>query len=298
MSKIFVSCGQYTKPEKALGAKIVEVVKSITGLDAFFAEQVQDLNGLDSNILAALRDCAAFITVLHPRGEIRRPDGSVHVRASVWIEQEIAIATYIQRVEKRSLPVIAFVHKSVGREGIRELLHLNPIPFTSEDEVILELSSRLQSWKTLINGGTHLQLKANQRSLEEGHWIRKAIVTLVNDSNQRIDSFNCRVIVPIGLLKHWNMVFPTEAKSTDSRYRVFEIDEHRKGAMLPRSSLELFSFPYCTLCAAEHAGESSTVAAALASESKIEVKVWIEGREYEAANTVKELCEDADKSVA
>jgi hypothetical protein len=46
-----------------------------------------------------------------------RPDGSAHVRASVWIEQEIAIATYIQRVEKRSLPVIAFVHKSVGREG-------------------------------------------------------------------------------------------------------------------------------------------------------------------------------------
>src|SRR5881392_1195900 len=115
---IFVSCGQYTDAEKSLGKSIVRMVKTITGLDAFFAEEVQDLNGLDSNILGALRDCAAFITVMHPRGRITRPDGTTHVRASVWIEQEIAIATYIQRVEKRSLPVIAFVHESVGREGV------------------------------------------------------------------------------------------------------------------------------------------------------------------------------------
>jgi hypothetical protein len=42
----------------------------------------------------------------------------------VWIEQEIAIATYIQRIEKRTLPIIAFKHESVGRERIRDLLHL------------------------------------------------------------------------------------------------------------------------------------------------------------------------------
>jgi predicted NAD/FAD-binding protein len=40
--------------------------------DAFFAENVQDLNGLDANILSALHECAALIVVLHPRGTIER----------------------------------------------------------------------------------------------------------------------------------------------------------------------------------------------------------------------------------
>ncbi len=69
MSKIFVSCGQFTKAEKFVGKEIVRIVKAVTGIDAFFAEEVQDLNGLDSNILGALRECVGFITVIHPRGE-------------------------------------------------------------------------------------------------------------------------------------------------------------------------------------------------------------------------------------
>jgi hypothetical protein len=53
-----------------------------------------------------------------------------------WIEQEIAIATYIQRAEKKPLPVIAFVHESVGREGIRDPIHLNPIRFTDKSDLL------------------------------------------------------------------------------------------------------------------------------------------------------------------
>ena len=66
--------GNLPNLRKSLGKAMVKVIKSITGRDAFFAEEVQDLNGLDSNILAALRDCSGFITVLHPRGTIVRPD--------------------------------------------------------------------------------------------------------------------------------------------------------------------------------------------------------------------------------
>ena len=40
---IFVSCGQYTEAEKSLDTAIVKLGKSVTGLDAFFAEDVQDL---------------------------------------------------------------------------------------------------------------------------------------------------------------------------------------------------------------------------------------------------------------
>jgi hypothetical protein len=115
---VFISCGQFSDAERRLGRQIAEKIRVLTDLEPFFADEVQDLNGLDANILNALRNCVAFITVLHPRGEIRRPDGSVLVRGSIWIEQEIAIATYIQRVENRQLPIVAFKHKLVGLEGI------------------------------------------------------------------------------------------------------------------------------------------------------------------------------------
>src|SRR4029077_17184278 len=145
MSKplIFISCGQFTTEEKTLGKNIYKMVESLD-MQPFFAEEVQDLKGLNENILDNLRDCAGFITVLHPRGTLKRPDGSLHTRASVWIEQEIAIATYIKHVEKRDIPVIAFIHQSVGREGIRDLLHLNPITFSEEMEVLAGLPERLR----------------------------------------------------------------------------------------------------------------------------------------------------------
>jgi hypothetical protein len=57
------------------------MVRALTSFEPFFAEEVQDLNGLDANILGALRDCSALIVVLHPRGAIERPDGSYLTRA-------------------------------------------------------------------------------------------------------------------------------------------------------------------------------------------------------------------------
>jgi hypothetical protein len=295
MSKIFVSCGQFTEAEKSLGKAMVRIVKSVTGADAFFAEQVQDLNGLDSNILSALRDCAAFITVLHPRGNIIRPDGSTQIRASVWIEQEIAIATYIQRVEKRSLPVIAFIHKSVGREGIRDLLHLNPIPFTDEAEILAALPELLRPWKTLPSSGIRLQLQSGSRTREQDHWIRKLSVSLINDSSQRITNFNCQVRLPAGILKHWSAMYPSEVKSDDQRYRCFSFDESfKRTAISPRTTAALIDFNYCTACAGEHTGEIPAIAAALVGESEVEATIWIDGREYNAVNTIKGLSADAE----
>ena len=49
---IFISCGQYTAAEKRLGKQISEMVRTLTDCVPFFAEEVQDLNGLDANILS------------------------------------------------------------------------------------------------------------------------------------------------------------------------------------------------------------------------------------------------------
>ncbi len=289
---IFISCGQYTDSEKRLGKQIAEMVRTQTDLEPFFAEEVQDLNGLDTNILHALRNCVAFITVMHPRGEIRRPDGSILFRASVWIEQEIAIATYIQRAENRSLPIIAFKHKSVGREGIRDLLHLNPIEFTDEAEVLAELPKRLGSWKSLKPSGIELRLTSRALRQQDGHAISMLETSLVNETNDRIESYELEIRLPSSILKHWNSTYPNEVQRNTPGLRCFRFDQKGFGAVRPHDQLRLATFEYCTACAvAEHGG-----VAALVSEVKLVARVWVNKQEYRVEKTIKQLAMDREQS--
>jgi hypothetical protein len=282
---IFVSCGQYSEAEKRLGKQIVALVRSVTGLEAFFAEDVQDLTGLDSNILGKLHDCAGFITVLHPRGTIVRPDRSSHVRASVWIEQEIAVATYIQRMEKRKLPVIAFIHRSVGREGIRDLLHLNPTSFTDESEVLDVLSKRLPEWRDLPTYGIRVHLQSLTHGQQNGHVISRLEVNLLNDTNQAVTKLNALVRLPAGILSHWSTIYPTEVKCDDPHVRCFRFDERLCGSIQPHDTCCLIAFDYCTRCALPSAGGIS----ALVAESVVDAKVWIDAREYSDKKTIAQL---------
>jgi hypothetical protein len=293
MSKIFVSCGQFTTEEKNLGKAIVELTRSITGIEPFFAEQVQDLNGLESNILAALRDCVGFITVLHPRGEITRPNGTQFVRASVWIEQEIAIATYIQLVEKRTIPVIAFIHESVGREGIRDLLHLNPIPFTREADVLEALPALLRTWTTASPAGVRLTMEAGGKRVEQGHRIRELRVHLINDSNNRIENYNGQLCFPSGMLRHWSTTYAGEFQSPDPNYRCFRFSEQGRGTISPHNSMLLFMIQYCFECGVIDTRDDPKIGSILVSEYRPEAKLWLAGRQYSAASTIGELEKDA-----
>jgi hypothetical protein len=162
---------------------------------------------------------------MHPRGEIQRPGGSVLVRSSVWIEQEIAIATYIQRVENRSLPIIAFKHKSVGREGIRDLLHLNPIEFTDESEVLAELSTRLETWVALKPSGIELRLTSKFSHQQDGHSIRRLEVRLINNTNMRVEKHEIELRIPEELMKHFSAKYLSEVTSDVRGIRCFRFDQ-------------------------------------------------------------------------
>jgi hypothetical protein len=296
MSKpfIFVSCGQYTEDEKSLGNAIVETLKSVTGRDAFFAEQVQDLNGLDSNILRALCDCDAFITVLHPRGDITRPDEPMLTRTSVWIEQEIAIATYIQRIEKRSLPVIAFIHNSVGLEGLRALLHLNPKRFSNNDEVLLMLPELLKPWQDLPSTGIRVQMHSCMSRQQDEHVIRKIQFDIVNDSNRRIEEFNISIYVPSSLLSHWDRDYPREIRSDEPSHRQFCLDEKSASLISPNRTVPIYTIEYCIDCAIEKTKDDKFIGALLVNDYAIQATAWIEGREYKTEKTIKELNLEAE----
>lgn len=286
--KVFISCGQYTEAEKNLGKRIAEMVRSTTNLEPFFAEEVQDLNGLDTNILSAMRDSAAFITILHPRGEIIRPDGSKLVRASIWIEQEIAIATYIKQVENRPLPIIAFKHKSVSLEGIRTLLHLNPIEFGEEHEVLAELPARLELWRPLKSSEIELQLVSKSFRQHDGHKIRWLETVLVNETNNRIDHYELEVRLPSSVLKHFNYDYPNEVPCEIEGLRCFRFDQLGFGAIRPHDRKSLAKYEYCIECAIAQRG-GGIIEAQLIAESKLGARIWINGREYVSEKTIKQL---------
>ncbi len=291
---IFVSCGQFTPEERKLGKAIVQMVDGIPGMKAYFAEEVQDLNGLQSNILAKLHDCDGFITVMHPRGDIKRPDGSVLTRASAWIEQEIAIATYIRQIEKRDLPVIAFKHRSVGMEGIRSLIQLNPTEFSDDWEVLAALSGRLATWKTLTPSGIHPEVTSSHPSRnEDGHLIRQLVFTVVNDSERRIREYIGEVKVPAPILKHFGWNYGLEKQSmADSKYRVFRFSESQFKEIQPRSVTQTMTIEFCQQCAIVETGDPMLGPEAV-DNYLVEITVWIDNRAYQKKKTLKELLTSA-----
>ena len=114
--RVFISCGQYAQSEKALGKEICALITELTSFEPYFAENQTSLDGLTQNIFRALNDCVGLIAVMHHRGAVSTPDGDI-VRGSVWIEQEVAIAAFLQQVVERDLRVRVYIEKGIQRKA-------------------------------------------------------------------------------------------------------------------------------------------------------------------------------------
>src|SRR6267154_6203327 len=184
---VFISCGQVTDQEKKLGADVCSLVKLLTPHEPYFAEQESSLEAFTQNILGSLDRAVALIAIMHPRGKVAFPDRSEHIRASVWIEQEIAIAAYITQLLRRPLKVAAYSHADIRREGMRQQLPLNPILFTNDQEVLDHLRGILPSWKELRASPRDLNpiLSKVRVALERGH-TSNYLFKCTNDSDLEV----------------------------------------------------------------------------------------------------------------
>jgi hypothetical protein len=135
-TRIFVSCGQGTPDEKALGLAIKGTIDSTPGFEGFFAESVQSFQSLSEHLLAALADCSGAVVALHPRGTIVCSGVESGTRSSVWVNQEIAILAFRQHCEGTELPVLLFKDPSVDLEGIMKYLILNPLVLDAHPSVV------------------------------------------------------------------------------------------------------------------------------------------------------------------
>ena len=139
---IFIACGQRTEKEKALGKEIEALVNSKDNLYAFLAESAHDLNSLTTNIFESLNKCSGFIAVMHKRD---KKENTNKFSSSVWINQEIAIASFLRHTQHRNILVLIFEETGIQRKGVLEYLHANPISFTKDKEVLDEVRRWLEN---------------------------------------------------------------------------------------------------------------------------------------------------------
>jgi hypothetical protein len=182
---IFVSCGQVTEAEKAFGRQVCDLVREMTPHEPYFAENQNSLEALTRNILGSLDAAVGLIAVMHPRGIVTFPDNHQEIRASVWVEQEIAIAAYMTQILKRPLRIAPYIHRSIRREGMRDQLLLNAVPFMDDSEVLIHLRSVLPGWKDLPSSLNTLAPPRMRVALKRGH-VSNFLIEYANDEDEPI----------------------------------------------------------------------------------------------------------------
>lgn len=245
-AQIFVSCGQYVPEEKDLGKKICALIKELTPFEPYFAENQTSLDGLTDNILKALSESVGFIAVLHPRGTVNYSGGSSHTRASVWIEQEIAVAAYISQICKRNLHAKAFVHESVKREGMREFILLNPSGFSVAEDVLSNLRLVLPSWTPASTFQMDLRVTSTLRRIEGGIRYYTLEVTVTNNTDDIIERYYVDVLMPVTVLEGGISASALEVPSRrTATHRCYRANQSNSGrALYPGDPLRLMTLEY------------------------------------------------------
>lgn len=242
---VFISCGQYSEQEKKLGKAVVAIVKE-HGFDPYFAENQSSLKGLHENILSQLSECSGFIAVVHPRGLVSFPGGAKHNRASVWIEQEIAIAAFIAQYRGRSIEVAAFIHEDIKREGIRDLLHLNPIAFRSDNEVLEQLPGILKKWSLVGPAHAELKLSYEQARITGERHEYMLVVTITNSGSTRLTEYQIDLLFPDAFLNQTVQYGHEVYERRTATHRMFRLSEkeHLNAPIFPGDSKKMFTLPY------------------------------------------------------
>ncbi|MGB9485787.1 MAG: hypothetical protein WCD04_06720, partial [Terriglobia bacterium] len=242
------SCGQYTDEEKRLGRQVAGLVRELTPFRPYFADFQSSLEALTENILGRLHKCVGFIAIMHPRGDVLFRGGTRHTRGSVWIEQEIAIAAFVVQVLNRPVNVAAYIHGSIKREGIRDQLHLNPVAFDGDGEVLDSLRKILPTWEDpSTDVATQVELDINYKEKQitsERHDYELAIL-ITNSGTDRIEQFQVDVMFPNAFLEQGTSFGLEDTRRRTNTHRFFMATEHTKREPLyPESSLLAMTIPY------------------------------------------------------
>ena len=158
---IFISCGQQTQAEKELGSSVKQVVDTTPGFEAYFAEYVQSLEALSTNVYRGLQTCAGLVCFLHDRGKVVGIDGQeLGHRSSVWVNQELAILAYRELVNAVRIPILVFKDPKVWLEGAMTSLIVNAIDLQPQALILKRVRAWLRESDFASNSGSEERFRS------------------------------------------------------------------------------------------------------------------------------------------
>jgi len=146
---IFLSCGQENRQEKEDGMSIKSYFESNdefkTKVDIKFAEEIYSPTGLTDVIYKNIKESHAFVGIFHRREKIGKEDGKIKYRSSLFVNQELAIFSYVNHNGINEFWRI-YAQNDIKVEGVDKYLMNRTIPFTSSDEIISDLEEVIREW--------------------------------------------------------------------------------------------------------------------------------------------------------
>jgi hypothetical protein len=175
--RIFISCGQRLPEEKSFGREIQRLINE--NMDGFFAEEAHDAADLNTSLFRELQNCDGFVAVMHKRGEVSYSDRPAHYRASLWIQQEIAILHYRSFLLGRPIPMRIYLENGILPEGLTQYSMINPISFQDNQSVLHDLAKWLQG-STFDESPTLARredlFRRRVQGYDENHWLLLELV--------------------------------------------------------------------------------------------------------------------------
>jgi hypothetical protein len=77
---------------------------------------------------------------MQKRGNVNYSDSPTHYRASVWIQQEIAILHYRSFLLGRPIPMRIYLESGIEPEGLTQFSMINPIKFETNRHSLRSIS--------------------------------------------------------------------------------------------------------------------------------------------------------------
>ncbi len=244
---VFISCGQQTEDEKQLGTSIQELVRELTPFKPYFAEFQTSLEGLSKNIFRALNQSVGLIAVMHQRGRVNPPDNTF--RASVWVEQEIAIAAFLHSALGKHIHVAAYMQPDIALEGVRQQLHLNPKVFHSNTDVLEHLRLVLPTWQAPTEPKEAIDIDIGIEyegvNITQKRHDYRLIVLVTNRGKEPIDDYHVDVEFPTGLIEKPEEEYHYEGTRSTETLNFFRATRQQIGrSIFPGDTLRVLTIPY------------------------------------------------------
>lgn len=184
---------------------------------------------------------------MHHRGEVKTPSRT-HTRASVWIEQEIAIISFLQATRAQEMPIAAYAQEGIYREGLRDKIMFNPTPFATSAEVLADLRKMLPTWKAQRPNKPRVHVAINY---EYDHGSDGLVhtyhtnITMRNDGAKAIRNYVAVLRFPRPFVMP-TVTYQNEVKGHPRRdpNRLFREEEKDGDALLPGDTRRILNVTY------------------------------------------------------